>query len=133
MRTDRRQRQGRRHTPCAVARDALPAPLRGRQRGFTLTELLTAVVILGVIALVVLPRFGRVGSDARKQTCYTLKGNIDVQVQLWYREKAAWPAQNLSDIAADPAYFPEGVSRCPVDGTAYSLDATTHCVQGHVH
>ncbi len=101
--------------------------------GFTLIEVLTAVALAGVVVLVVLPRVANIGTDARKQTCYTLKGNIDVQVQLWFREKAAWPASDLNDIAADGAHFPEGISRCPVDRTAYTLDATTHRVQGHVH
>lgn len=101
--------------------------------GFTIAEVIAVVTIVGIIALVAIPRFSGDSAAARKNACYTLRGNTNVQVQLWYREKAAWPATNLSDIGANTAYFPEGLPRCPVDGSAYSLDATTHYVVGHTH
>jgi type II secretory pathway pseudopilin PulG len=96
-------------------------------------EAVTVISMLGIIALLAIPRFSGNSAAARKNACYTLRGNTHVQIQLWYREKAAWPATNLSDIAADPAYFPEGLSRCPVDGTSYVMDPTTHYVVGHTH
>jgi hypothetical protein len=39
-----------------------------------------------------------------------------------------WPANDLSDIAADPNYFPEGLPVNPVDNTPYTLNSTTHRV-----
>ena len=95
--------------------------------------MLAVLVILAIVALLALPRFSGTSLEANKNACYTIKGNIEIQTQLWYRQKAAWPRADLSDIAADPSYFPEAVARCPVDGTAYVLDATTHRVQGHTH
>ena len=103
------------------------------KRGFSLFELMCVVVLLGILALTVLPRFSQNSAASKKNACYTLKGNVDIQTQLWYRQKAAWPANDLSDIASDPTYFPEGLTNCPVDGTAYVLDPTTHRVGGHTH
>jgi hypothetical protein len=37
----------------------------------------------------------------------------------------------LSDIGADPDYFPDGLPTCPSTGAAYRLDPVTHRVVGH--
>jgi type II secretory pathway pseudopilin PulG len=101
--------------------------------GWTLLEALAAVTVLAIVALIALPRFSNYASPAKKNTCYTLKGNLEVQAQLWYRNKGAWPAANFSDMAADASYLPEGLPACPVDGSAYVLDPATHRVVGHAH
>jgi prepilin-type N-terminal cleavage/methylation domain-containing protein len=103
------------------------------RHGLNLLEMLVVVVIAGIVAAIVLPRLATRALDARKNSCYVNKGKIEVQTQLWYRNKGSWPATNLSDIAADTAYFPEGLPTCPVDSTAYTIDAATHKVVGHTH
>ena len=37
------------------------------------------------------------------------------------------------DIGTVDDYFPDGLPTCPVDGTSYTLDATTHFLVGHDH
>ena len=101
--------------------------------GITLPELILAVIIVSIIAAIILPRMAYTTAEAKKQACYADKIAINAQVELWYQLKGAWPAENLSDIGTDSDYFPEGVPKCPVDGTAYILDGTTHKVIGHVH
>jgi general secretion pathway protein G len=101
--------------------------------GLSLLEMLAAVTILGILASIVVPRLGGSGRKAKIQACAMQKNNIEVQVQLWFRSKNAWPANNLSDIGADVRFFPEPVATCPVDGTTYSIDGTTHRVVGHNH
>lgn len=96
-------------------------------------ELIAAVVILGIIAWVVLPRLSDGSLDAKRNACYMNKADIEVQTELWYRNKGSWPATNLSNVGADVEYFPDGLPTCPVDGTAYTLDGATHQVIGHDH
>jgi prepilin-type N-terminal cleavage/methylation domain-containing protein len=98
---------------------------------FSLLELLMVVTILGIIAAMVLPRFVVSTDKTKEATCLHTRGEINVTVERYYLHTGAWPANDLSDIGADPDYFPDGIPVCPVTGQAYRLDPTTHRVVGH--
>jgi prepilin-type N-terminal cleavage/methylation domain-containing protein len=100
---------------------------------FSLLEVVAVVTIIGIVAAVVLARISGTAAGARKNACYVHKGNIEVQVRRWHRTKNSWPTLNLADIGLDEEYFPDGLPTCPVDGTTYSLNASTHKVSGHDH
>lgn len=99
----------------------------------SLIELLAVVTIMGILAMIVIPRFSTQSVNAKKQGCSVNKGNIEVQCQLWMRQKNSAPASDLSDIGANRTYFPEGRPTCPVDGSAYTINTTTLRVNGHAH
>ena len=106
---------------------------RTRRKRFTLLELLIVAVVLGVMAAVVIPRFAVSAAEAKKSTCAQNVATINAQIERWYFEKGSWPANDLNDIEADPEYFPDGEARCPVDGSEYKLDGSTHRVKDHDH
>ena len=101
--------------------------------GLTLLELVATVAIVMILAVVVLSRFGSSAIDAKKRACEANRCNLEVQARLWYRTKGSWPAANLSDMGANTSFLPEGLPVCPVNGSAYTLDATTHQISGHSH
>jgi general secretion pathway protein G len=103
-----------------------------RRRALSYLELLAVVTLVGILAAVAIVRLSG-AATSRKSACYTLKGNIEVQAQLWRRNKGVWPAANLADMAADKAYLPEGLPACPVDNSAYTFDSVSQRVTGHVH
>ena len=100
---------------------------------FSLMEVMAALTILGILAAVIVPRLSTQQVSAKKSGCYANKGDIELQVKLWKRNKSSYPAANLSDIGADTSYFPSGLPVCPVDGTAYTINTTTGRVTGHTH
>ena len=100
-----------------------------KRRGFSLMELLAVVTILGIIAAIIVPRVTVSSDTAKAKVNAHNKATINAAVERWYIEKGAWPANNLSDIGVDVNYFPDGVPTNPVNGSAYSLNATTHRVQ----
>lgn len=100
---------------------------------FSLMELMAALVIIGILATVIVPRLSGHQDSAKKSGCYANKGDIELQAKLWRRNKGTYPLANLSDIGADTTYFPGGLPVCPVDGTSYTINTTTGRVAGHTH
>jgi prepilin-type N-terminal cleavage/methylation domain-containing protein len=101
---------------------------RVKRRGFSLLELLAVVTILGIIAVVVIPRISVSSAKAKTEANNQNRAEINSAVERWYFEKGTWPANDLSDIGADTNYFPNGIPTNPVDGSSYSLDAASHRV-----
>jgi prepilin-type N-terminal cleavage/methylation domain-containing protein len=98
---------------------------------FSLLELLAVVTILGIIAALMLPRVIGGTDVAKEKTCAHNRTEINITVERYYLHTNGWPATNLSDIGADPDYFPDGLPTCPVSGAAYRIDGSTHRVVGH--
>jgi general secretion pathway protein G len=101
--------------------------------GFSLTELMAVLGILGVLAALIVPRVMGHRDNSNRAACYANQGEIELQVKLWRRNQGSYPAANLSNIGSDTAYFPAGVPVCPVDSAAYTIDTTSGLVTGHTH
>ncbi|MEO8493728.1 MAG: type II secretion system protein [Planctomycetota bacterium] len=101
--------------------------------GLSLLEVLAVVTIIGIIAMIVVPRLATSGDKTKANACFTTKGMIEVQTELWLRNKGVAPAADLSDIMAVTSYFPDGAVNCPIDGSSYSINTTTMRVNGHTH
>ncbi len=107
--------------------------IRFPSRGVTILEILAVITLIGIIAMILVPRLATSSGTAQANSCFATKGFIEVQAELWFRNKGVAPLANLSDIMAVQTYFPDGAVTCPVDGTAYQFDTTTMRVNGHEH
>jgi hypothetical protein len=107
----------------------------GRGRGQALLEpVILAAIAAGIsLAMGARTRGRATEADTLRKTCAYWVSEIATQADRWYFEKGTWPKPDLSDIKNDRAYFPKGIPACPVDGSAYRLDATSHKVPGHTH
>src|SRR5262245_23578094 len=104
---------------------------RKKQTGFSMMELLAVVTILGILAVLIVPRVVGGNDTAKDKACFHNRTEINITVEQYYLHTGTWPANDLSDIGADPNYFPDGLPTCPVSGQHYRLDPTTHRLVGH--
>jgi len=95
-----------------------------KRRGFSLLELLAVVTILGIIAVVVIPRISVSSTTAKANADLQNQAEINSAVERWYFENGSFPASDLSDIGTDTAYFPDGIPANPTGGV-YTLDANS--------
>lgn len=100
-----------------------------KRSGFSLLELLAVVTILGIIALVVIPRISASSTTAKENSCFQNKSEINSAVERYFFTNGSLPTDvNTLNTAT---YFPDGIPSCPVSNTAYTLNATTKRVSGH--
>ena len=104
-----------------------------RRKGFTLVELMIVVLILGALAAIAVPRILGGAAKAKKNACKTNIDLLNTQIELYYSNEGAWPA-DLSTLTSDPNYFPDGAPICPVDDVAYPTTLTgDHRVDASSH
>jgi len=97
-----------------------------KKGGFSLLELLAVVTILGIIAAIIVPRVTVSSDNAKEKVRNHHAATINAAVERYYVNTGDWPANNLSDIAGDANYFPEGIPDNPVAGEgAYAIDDTS--------
>ena len=77
---------------------------RGRNRAFTLVEILIVVVILGILAAIVVPQFTNAADDARGGNLTTQLQTLNNQIELY----AARNNGNYPDLSADWADLIDG-------------------------
>ena len=100
-----------------------------KNRGFSLLELLAVVTILGIIAAVVIPRISVSASTAKINANAQNIAEINTAVERWYFDKGSYPKTDLSDLAGDPSYLPDGVPANPLaTATTYELDANSRAI-----
>jgi hypothetical protein len=94
---------------------------------FNRRELFAIVPIVGIIAAVLVPK-SLISSEDLELHEHN-KSAINAAVGKYHGTEGTWPRNDLSDIAADPAYFPHGLPLNPVDpATPYTIDGETHRV-----
>jgi type IV pilus assembly protein PilE len=61
------------------------------RRGFTMIELMVVVVIVGILAAIAIPIYGKYVKQARTTEATGRMGEIVTAAKTWAQEKGAWP------------------------------------------
>ena len=109
-----------------MKQSAHPPSSRG---GFTLLELLAVTTIIGILALITIPRIAGSSAKAKEKTCFHNRTQLNLALERYFVVNGSLPTA-LSDVDTNE-YFPGGIPSCELTGSAYTLDATTKRIAGH--
>jgi general secretion pathway protein G len=74
-------------------------PTTTRDRGFTLTELLITIIILGVLAAIVVFAVAAFQNQGKQVACHTDKKDVELAAEAYYATNNAYPP-NLPALTA---------------------------------
>jgi prepilin-type N-terminal cleavage/methylation domain-containing protein len=93
-------------------------------RGFTLIELIVVIVILGILAKVVLPKFMEMQRDARVASVHGLEGAVKSAVQISFANSLIKHTEKLPMYAG--SNFEGFITSCPSDDADSNVVCTAY-------
>ncbi len=97
---------------------------RSRSFGFTLLELLVVVIIVGILATVALPQFGKMIRRSRVAEAENIIGAVLTAELLYYGEHAEYAAAFANLMVSTPTSANYNFGAPTVAGTACGVAAT---------
>ena len=104
----------------------------GTRCGLSLLEVIAAVCLATMLAIVTMPKLAQPADDTKAAICELQRGRIEVEARSFHREYGRWP-HSMNELMEDARRFPEGMLRCPLNDQLYSFNTADYTVNGHRH
>ncbi len=98
------------------------------RRGVSIAETVAALMIVTIMASAVFVSFQKPRQGVKETSCHQHRELLNLRVVRYYQANHRWPSDDLREILPSLE-----VTQCPVDGSAYRLDAKSHTVVEHAH
>lgn len=92
-----------------------------RQRGFTLIEIIAALVIASLVSVIGIQYLRPSGDSSKQHSCDLTRELLQNDVQRYFDGNGVMPAANLNELAS-PEYSGIVLPTCPTTDRAYRLD-----------
>jgi len=97
--------------------------LRNR-KGFTLIELIVVIVIVGILAAILIPRFSGFTDKAQSTQATVYAKQVATAIDSYYAEKNAWPTEGANAAAIETlSGVPDANTTIGANG-AFSISVT---------
>jgi type IV pilus assembly protein PilE len=97
----------------------------GRQRGFTLIELMITVAIVGILAAIAYPSYREYVAKSRRAEVQALLMQSSQWMERFYAENYSYSTNTAGVAVTDATMFPARYSQSPASGTAAYLITVT--------
>jgi prepilin-type N-terminal cleavage/methylation domain-containing protein len=104
--------------------------VRDNENGFTLTELLITIVILGVLAGIVVFAVGAFSDDGVTVACETDKKNVSIAAEAYRAKQGNYPAGATDQARIQALVTAEYLKEPPDGGGDYTITLSTAGVVG---
>ena len=125
-------------------------PLRHREAGFTLIELMIVVLVIILLAAIILPQFSVARERAKKASCVSNQRNLETALAMWAADNPLLffdggpmtsSTPNFAALTATPFYASAGAFKEPDDPNSanangydyYLSEGTLGAGKGHSH
>lgn len=103
------------------------------KKGFTVVEILIAVIIIGLMAAMAVPAFSAVRESAQTKTCINNLRQISAAKDQYFLEHGRSEPLSLAMLVGGERYI-KNAPKCPIGGDSYKdtldADAEPECTSG---